>query len=112
MRKKAIILSALLLPFGALADCMPPANLLNIAASSNPRGDWIGWWCEGQGLPYIAVCPKSICTLVGNKRAVAAWLRSPSLDALKFGADPHTDPALRSVWGPERSLIDALKPKP
>lgn len=106
---RALIISALLLPFGAQADCLPP-SLFSIVTSSNTKGDWAGWWCEGQELPYIVACPKAICTLVGSKRAVAAWINSPSLPALRFGANPHTDPALMAVWVPERALLDAIKP--
>lgn len=92
----------------AHAACLPPA-LDKIAAGSNPRGDWVGWWCPN-GHPYVAACLKSTCSLVGSKRAVATWLGNPSLDALTFGRDPHTDAAIRAVWAPERAKLDALKP--
>lgn len=108
--RRTIFAAILVLTATAHADCMPPLNPMNIAASSNPRGDWIGWWCPGQPLPYVAACPKTICSYVGSKRAVAAWLRAPSLEVLRFGVDPHTDPALRAVWEPERAMLDAVKP--
>lgn len=94
------------------AECLP--RTLGGAGSqavisSNSKGDWAGWWCPGSSTPYIAACPKSVCSLVGSKRAVAAWMSRPTAEGLTFGKNPHTDPALLAVWVPERAKLDAVK---
>jgi hypothetical protein len=101
-------LAGLALSASAGGACLPP-SLNQIAAGSNPRGDWVGWWCPS-GRPYVAACLKSTCSLVGSKRAVAAWVSNPSEPPLTFGRDPHQDAELRAVWEPERAKLDALKP--
>jgi hypothetical protein len=106
----ALVLGLLASSVGAV--CMPPLNPSTLTprwvVSDNPRGCWAGWWCP-DGTPYIAAATKQQCSLVGVKRAVAAWLTSPSLDALTFGGDPFADPVLRDVWVPESSKLDAIR---
>lgn len=107
----ALVVGLLALPVGA-AVCMPPLNPSTLTprwvVSDNPRGCWVGWWCPN-GTPYIAAATKQQCGLVGVKRAVAAWVTSPSLDALTFGKDPFSDPELVDVWLPESSKLDAIR---
>ena len=110
--KKRMILSMMLAAASINAACLPP-SLGQIATGSNPRGDWVGWWCRaesGHVYPYVAACLKSTCSLVGSKRSVSAWLNHPTLDTLVFGSNPNTDAALLAVWAPDRSLLDAVKP--
>lgn len=94
------------------AECLPSTlggAGSQAVVSSNTKGDWAGWWCPGSDVPYIAACPRAVCSLVGSKRAVASWLSGPKVEGLTFGKNPHTDAALRAVWVPERAKLDALK---
>lgn len=97
----------------AAGQCLPAINpathMPKWVVADNPRGCWAGWWCPGQARPYIAAATKQQCSLVGVKRATAAWLSDPSAAALKFGADPHTDPALLAVWKPDEKLLEAVR---
>ena len=104
-------LALLLFASTAQAACLPPLNTQTLTpkwvVSDNARGCWAGWYC-GESL-YVAAATKQQCSLVGVKRAVATWATSPDVAALTFGQNPHTDPALRAVWEPERSKLDKLK---
>lgn len=107
---KKLALTLLLCACEAQAACLPPigANLMpRWVVSENTKGCWAGWYC-GSSL-YVAAATKQQCSLVGVKRAVAAWATDPSVQALTFGQNPHTDPVLRAVWEPERAKLDALK---
>ena len=102
------------------ASCIP-ANLggtgSKLIYSENGRGCWVGWWCPAadpngskwHAQPYIAAAVKSRCGLVGTRRDLWAWVQRPTVNGLRFGADPHTDPALRAVWWSERSKLEAVK---
>lgn len=97
----------------AAALCLPPispvTHMPKWVVEDNPRGCWAGWWCPGAATPYIAAATKQQCSLVGVKRAAAAWLSDPDAAALKFGTDPHTDPALLAVWKPDEKLLEAVR---
>lgn len=93
----------------AHATCIP-ASLSAVAANSNTKGDWVAWWCSPNDV-YVAACIRAKCGLVGSKRAVAAWLRNPSTEALTFGPNPITDPALRAVWLPDAQMIIKTRPQ-
>lgn len=88
-----------------------PAQMLGSGGvavySENAKGCWIGWRCKGVEAPYIAAAVKSKCGLVGTRKFIGAWIASPSLSALQFGSDPHTDPELKEVWYSERAKIPA-----
>lgn len=110
---------ALALMGQAHASCVP-ANLggtgSRLVYAENGAGCWVGWWCPSGDpqerwakTPYIAAAVKSKCGLVGTRRELWAWVQKPSVAALKFGADPHTDAALRAVWWPERAKLDAVR---
>ena len=112
---RPLILLAALLCGAAQAACLP-AQLQGgtgspMVVSYNKQGAWAGWWCPGASLPYVAVVTTKYLTNVAMQRVVTAWLVNPSLDDLVFGSDPHTDPALRAAWVPERAKLDAVKPK-
>lgn len=80
---------------------------------SNSRGDFTAYYCPGEAYPTMFVCLKAACSLVGNKRAIAAFLSSPSLSALNaavtsMNRDPLRDPELVKVWLPHADEIAAL----
>ena len=108
---KTIFAILVILAGPAWGICLPPVNpdtgMPKWVISDNPRGCWAGWWCE-KG-PYIAAATKQQCSLVGVKRAVAAWATAPSLDAMYFGKDPFADQELRDVWVPESAKLDAIR---
>lgn len=117
MIRAALIALALL--GQAHASCIP-ANLggtgSKLVYSENSKGCWVGWWCPGADpqekwhkQPYIAAAVKSRCSLVGTRRDLWAWVQSPKVNSLRFGADPHTDPALLTVWWSERAKLEAVK---
>lgn len=113
MKLKSFVIIALLSVVASAsqaAACMPPASLSKIAAESNTKGDWIGWWCTPTSY-YVAACAKSTCSLVGSKRAVANWISNPTLDKLTFGSDPITDPKLVAIWKPSFAKMEAIRPK-
>lgn len=105
MKRLAI---SLLLTSQAYAACLPPIDSTTLTpkwvVSDNARGCWAGWKCP-DGRLYIAAATKQQCSLVGVKRAVAAWATSPSEASLTFGQNPHTDPTLRAVWEPEKEKL-------
>lgn len=82
-------------------------------ARSNPKGDFIAYYCPGEQLPTMFVCLKSTCSLVGSKRAFAQILSNPSVvgvnEAIKpYTRDPLRDPELKQVWLPHIDEIAAL----
>lgn len=80
---------------------------------SNPKGDFVAYYCPGEPYPTMFVCLKAACSLVGNKRGFAGFLSSPSLSALNVAVtsmnrDPLRDPELIQVWLPHAAQIVAL----
>lgn len=120
LSRVALVLGSFVCVLGqAHASCIP-ANLggtgSNLVYSENGRGCWVGWWCPAadpqtkwHAQPYIAAAVKSRCGLVGTRRDLWAWVQKPTVSGLRFGADPHTDPALRAVWWSERAKLEAVK---
>lgn len=116
--KNLLIFAAFTLGFiliaatAAQATCLPPLNpnlSPKIVASENARGCWVGWWCPDKSY-YIAAATKNQCSLVSSRKAAAAWVSNPDVNALKFGLDPITDPTLRAVWEPEKDKLLAIRP--
>lgn len=111
MKHLITTIALMLVASTAQAACLPPLNTATLTpkwvVSDNARGCWAGWYC-GSSL-YIAAATKQQCSLVGVKRATAAWLTDPTTQALTFGTNPHTDPILKAVWEPERAKLDAIK---
>lgn len=80
---------------------------------SGTKGDVAAWYCPGQEYPAMVVCAKASCGLVAFKRAVAAWVSAPSLEALNAAMAPYqrnayTDPELVAVWLPFADEIRKL----
>lgn len=111
--RMAAVVACMSIEGRAAAQCLPPINaathMPKWVVAENPRGCWVGWWCPDATQPYIAAATKKQCSLVGVKRAAAAWLSDPDAAALKFGSDPHTDPALLAVWKPDEKLLEAVR---
>ncbi len=114
----ATIAAILAFSTGAALACMPQTNpttnLPKVVISANTKGIWEGHWCKdpvtGKLYPYIAAATLKSWALVGNQRAVAAWYKNPTEEAMTFGDDPYANPTLRAVWTPEYSKLLAIKP--
>lgn len=81
--------------------------------ASNPKGDFVAYYCPGEEFPSMVVCLKSTCSLVGSKRAFATFLSNPTLGGLNkamapFTRNPLRDPELKTVWLPHADEIAAL----
>lgn len=115
MMNRPIILLDALLCGSAQATCLPAqfngGTGSEMVVSYNKQGAWAGWWCPGESQPYVAAVTTKYLANIAAQRMVADWLMFPSVADLDFGTNPQTDPALLAVWVPERSKLDAVKPK-
>ena len=91
---------------GQEIDRLPTAAELasgKVCFRSNSKGDFAAWYGDGE-FPNVIACKKSVCSLVGSKRAVAAFLSGPLtkqrlLEALApFKEHPYKNQELRAVW--------------
>lgn len=91
---------------GQEIDRLPTAAELaagKVCFRSNAKGDYAAWYGDGE-FPNVVACKKSVCSLVGSKRAVAAFLSGPLTkqrltEALApFKEHPYKSQDLRAVW--------------
>jgi len=96
----------------AAPSCLPKqlgGSGTEFVSGDSPGGYWAAYWC-GRDELYVAACTRTKCSGFGAMRMVRLWLENPDTADLVFGADPFTAPALRKIWTPHRSKIDAMRP--
>ena len=97
----------------AAPSCLPKqlgGSGTEFVSGDSPDGYWVAYWCSRAEL-YVAACTRSKCSGFGAMHMVRLWLENPDTADLVFGADPFTAPALRKIWTPHRSKIDAIRPQ-
>lgn len=74
-----------------------------LCVRSTTKGDYVAWYGDGE-FPNVVACRKSVCSLVGSKRAVASFLSGPLTkqrltEALApYKEHPYKNQELRAVW--------------
>jgi hypothetical protein len=104
-------IAAMLASSAHAASCLPKqfSGAGSVAVTGeNPKGCWAGWRCPN-GKLVLLVAVKSVCDSASGRKTLSGWLNNPEANALTFGLDPFATPALRAVWEPERSKLDALR---
>lgn len=91
---------------GQSIDRLPTALELatgKVCFRSNAKGDYVAWYGD-RDFPNVVACKKSVCSLVGSKRALAAFLSGP-ITKQRFDAamtpykeHPYKNQELRAVW--------------